>query len=80
MLFLHKKKHKGSKMTKTFKIEGMTCGHCVMAVKKALTKLNIDGSDVEVGKAVVNYDENKIDQKEIALAIANSGYKVTEVE
>jgi copper chaperone CopZ len=45
-----------------------------------MTKLNIDGSDVEVGKAVVNYDENKIDQKEIALAIANSGYRVTEVE
>jgi copper chaperone len=67
-------------MTKTFKIEGMSCGHCVMAVKKALQKLNVDSSDVEIGKAVVHYDESKIDQKEIALAISNSGYHVQEVE
>jgi copper chaperone len=67
-------------MTKTFKIEGMSCGHCVMAVKKALSKLNVDSSDVQIGKAVINYDENKIGQKEIALAISETGYQVKEVE
>jgi copper chaperone len=67
-------------MTKTFKIDGMSCGHCVMAVKKALDKLNVESSDVQIGKAVVNYDDSKTDQKDIALAISNAGYKVTEVE
>jgi copper chaperone len=67
-------------MTKVFKIEGMSCGHCVMAVKKELSKISIDSSDVQIGEAVVNYDENKIDQKEIALAISNAGYRVTGVE
>jgi copper chaperone len=67
-------------MTKTFKIEGMSCGHCVMAVKKAIDKLSIQSADVKIGEAVVNYDENKIEQKDIAYAISEAGYRVTEVE
>jgi copper chaperone len=67
-------------MTKIFRIEGMSCGHCVMAVKKALDKISVESSDVEIGKAVVSYKEEKINQKEIALAIANTGYKVTGIE
>jgi copper chaperone len=67
-------------MTTTFNIEGMSCGHCVMAVKKALDKTQVNSSDVQIGKAVVDYDENKISEKEIALAISESGYRVTEIK
>ncbi len=41
-------------------IEGMSCQHCVMAVKKALGGvLGILESDVQIGNASVKYDEAK---------------------
>jgi copper chaperone CopZ len=42
-------------------IEGMSCQHGVMAVKKALGGVtgNLE-SDIQVGSAVVKYDESKI--------------------
>jgi len=46
--------------TMEIKIEGMSCGHCVMAVKKELSKVGLDSFDVQIGSAVVNYDESKV--------------------
>ncbi|MGA7722122.1 MAG: cation transporter [Ignavibacteriaceae bacterium] len=64
--------------SKEFKIEGMSCGHCVMAVKKELNKLtDIIVDDVQIGNAKVQYDENKIAEKTIADAIEEAGYKVS---
>ncbi len=45
-------------MTKTMKIEGMMCGHCEAAVKKALEALDgVAGAEVshEKGTAVVTF-------------------------
>ena len=45
---------------KTFKIEGMSCQHCVMAVKKAVDGINgVSNSDVSVGNAKIDYDTSK---------------------
>jgi copper chaperone len=58
-------------------IEGMSCQHCVMAVKKALGGVpGIIESDVQVGTAVVKYDENKVKQEDIETRIESAGYKV----
>jgi copper chaperone len=63
--------------TKEFRIEGMSCGHCVMAVRKELTKLeNVKVDDVQIGKAKVEYDESKISEDRIINAIEEAGYKV----
>ena len=61
---------------KKYKIEGMTCNDCVMAVKKELSKLNLATMEVEIGLAKVNFDETKVSSSEIENAISNSGYKV----
>ncbi|MFA5806180.1 MAG: heavy-metal-associated domain-containing protein [Melioribacteraceae bacterium] len=61
---------------KKYKIEGMTCNHCVIAVKKELSKLNLTTIEVEIGLAKVNFDETKVSPSEIENAISNSGYKV----
>ncbi len=62
---------------KEFKIEGMSCGHCVMAVKKELQKIeNLKIDNVEIGSAKVEYDENQIDNQKIIEAIEEAGYKV----
>ena len=58
-------------------IEGMSCQHCVMAVKKALGEVpGIIESDVQVGTAVVKYDENKVKKEDIETRIETAGYKV----
>lgn len=60
-------------------IEGMSCNHCVMSVKKAVESIEgVQSSDVAVGSARVVYDDSKTDGTEIALAIQNAGYKVTD--
>jgi len=58
-------------------IEGMSCQHCVMAVKKALDALGgVQGSDVEVGSATVRFDESALKAGDIEAAIVNAGYRI----
>jgi copper chaperone len=63
----------------TISIEGMMCGHCQMAVTKALTELE-GVTDVEVSlnpaQAKVNYNSSKIDIEDLKGVITESGYKV----
>jgi copper chaperone len=59
------------------KIEGMSCQHCVMAVKKALGGVpGILESTVQVGSALVKYDESRVKQEEIEKKIEDAGYGV----
>ena len=60
------------------KISGMTCGHCVSAVDKALK--SIDGVTVEnvaVGSATVSYDPTAVTEARIAEVVEDEGYSVT---
>ncbi len=65
-------------MQKLFKIEGMSCQHCVMAVKKEISKLNVDNLDVKIGEAKVDFDESKVKPEDIRKAIITAGYNVIE--
>ena len=57
------------------KIEGMSCGHCVMAVKKELDKLsNLTVEEINIGSAKVQYDESKISRDDIVKAVDHAGY------
>ena len=59
------------------KIEGMSCGHCVMSVRKELSKLvGMAVEDVQIGKAKVSYDESKLTEDAIAAAIDAAGYRL----
>ncbi len=61
----------------TISIEGMSCQHCVMRVKKAIEGLKgVTKSDVAVGQAKVTFDEALIQQKDIEEAIVKAGYKI----
>ncbi|MGE5239845.1 MAG: heavy-metal-associated domain-containing protein [Chloroflexota bacterium] len=60
----------------TTKIEGMSCQHCVMRVKKAIDSLpGISDSEVTIGSAVVKFDEIKLRKEDIEAAIEKVGYK-----
>jgi copper chaperone len=60
------------------KVEGMTCGHCQMTVKKALE--NVKGVksaevDLESKSALVNYKSDKVTVENLVLAVTDAGYK-----
>ena len=61
----------------TIKIDGMSCQHCVAAVKKAVDAIDgVSNSNVEVGSATVNFDESKTGRDAISGAIQSAGYKI----
>ncbi len=62
--------------TLDIKIEGMSCGHCEMAVRKELSKLDdVKVKKVKIGEAIVEYDETKTSEGIIYQAIEEAGYK-----
>ena len=80
---IKKKHHKEeTTMEKTMKIEGMMCGHCEAAVKKALEA--VDGvASAEVshtsGTAVVTLSK-PVDSAVLKKAVEDKDYKVTSIE
>ena len=58
--------------TTTLKVSGMTCNHCVHAVKQALE--NVDGVeeakvDLKGGEAVVDFDDGRTNAEALANAV-----------
>lgn len=72
------KETEDNKMTKTLKIEGMMCKHCVMHVKEALEKMDgVTKAEVSLEKkeAVVTCDKD-IDVSLFRKVIEEAGYKL----
>lgn len=63
-------------MKQIIKINGMTCQHCVMAVKKELQKLDLQNLDVKIGEVVVEFDKTKTKEESIKASIEEAGYTV----
>jgi copper chaperone len=63
---------------KTIKIKGMTCNHCVMAVTKALEKIDgVKNVKVDLTKAEATFDEVKpVDMEVVKERIRKAGYDV----
>jgi copper chaperone len=64
---------------KTLKIQGMTCNHCVMRVAKALKAVpGVQDAQVDLqkGEASVTFDESKVTQEKMSIAVVEAGYKV----
>jgi copper chaperone len=56
-------------------IEGMTCEHCVRAVRGRLEKTaGVKVGDVAVGSATIDYDPSTTNLDDIEEAIADEGY------
>ena len=62
-------------------IQGMSCGGCVGAVRRALTA--VDGASVEkvtVGSAEIAYDSAKTSEEALLAAVESAGYRAQAVE
>jgi copper chaperone len=63
-------------MEQTFKVQGMTCGHCEMAIKKAVLRLDAQAQvqiDRSQDKVVVQSDQTR---DAVAHVITEEGYTV----
>ena len=60
----------------SFKVEGMSCGHCVQSVTQAVQKVAPNAQvavDLEAGRVDVSGDDRRA---ALAAAIEEAGYKV----
>lgn len=64
-------------MTTTLKVTGMSCGHCVGAVRRALESVpGVKVETVEIGAATVTYDPAATAREALVDAIEEAGYEV----
>ena len=66
----------GSTETVQLDIQGMTCDHCVRAVRQALE--GVSGAtveSVELGTAQVRYDPEQTSPARLAEAVSDEGYE-----
>ena len=62
--------------TVTLQINGMSCGHCVNAVRQALEAVpGVSVENVAIGSARVSYEPDKTRTTDITEAVADAGYE-----
>lgn len=67
-------------MLQEFNVEGMSCGHCVIAVEKKLNTLDLQSMKVKIGEVKVECDPEKTNEDRIINVIEEAGYKVVSSE
>lgn len=68
-------------MTTQIKLEvsGMSCGHCISAVREALSALpGVKVEDVQIGSATVTFDDEKAKVGDLVDAVYDAGYEANE--
>ena len=62
----------------TLHIGGMSCGHCLNAVNRALSSIpGVALESVQIGRASVRYDERTVTPEALRDAVADAGYRAT---
>jgi len=68
-------------MKKTIKIEGMSCNHCVMAVKNALSEIvGVSSINVELENKKAIVEGKNLSDENLKEAIEDAGYDVISIE
>lgn len=65
-------------VSQTFRVEGMTCDHCVAAVREEVSRVKgVAEVDVELatGRLTIIADD-AIDTDEVRAAVRNAGYEI----
>lgn len=59
-------------------IDGMSCGHCLNAVNRALADMpGVEVDSVRMGRAEVRYDRARVSPAQLEAAVADAGYRAT---
>lgn len=61
----------------TLAISGMSCGHCLNAVNKAIAAVpGVEIKSVQIGRAEVRVPDSTSADQAVKSAVENAGYKV----
>jgi copper chaperone CopZ len=59
------------------RIQGMSCNHCVMHVRKKLQSIDgVDVKEVLIGSATIDYDDTKVSPEQLKAAVEQAGYAI----
>ena len=59
-------------------IDGMSCGHCVKSLNKELSAIKgLTVQEVVIGKAVIEYDPELVNDEDILHAIDEAGFRLS---
>jgi len=62
-------------------IDGMSCGHCVSAVRRALEEMKaVQVESVAIGQATVRFDPGALGPEQVLAAVRDAGYQATAAE
>jgi copper chaperone len=64
----------------TFEVPEMSCGHCKAAIEDALNKLSgveYSNANLDEGTVKVSYDDGRVSEEQLKVAIEDAGYAVT---
>ncbi len=68
-------------MKKIMRVEGMTCGHCEMAVKNSLSELEgVQDVMVDLSTGKVEVQGDNLQDNLLKEAVDEAGYQVKEIE
>ncbi len=60
-----------------FKVSGMTCNHCKMAITKAIQSMDPQAQiQIDLAQGLVDVESVKLSRDKIAAAIDEAGYEV----
>jgi copper chaperone len=61
--------------TLTYRVDGMTCGHCTVAVTEEVTKVaGVAAVDADLDTKLVRVSGNDVDEAAVVAAIDEAGY------
>lgn len=64
--------------TRTYTVDGMTCGHCVAAVTEEVSKVEgLSGVDVDLATRTLTVTGETIDDAAVRAAVDEAGYAVS---
>ena len=68
----------GAKMNEQeLTIHGMTCDHCVMAVRRELEKIaGLEVKEVRIGSALIAFEGSRVPSDRIRQAVEDAGYSL----
>ncbi|HOJ05163.1 MAG TPA: heavy-metal-associated domain-containing protein [Bacteroidota bacterium] len=62
---------------RTYTINGMTCNHCVMSLRKELAQVEgLEVLNVGIGSATVAMDEVRVSDEQLRAAVERAGFSV----
>ena len=66
--------------TRTYRVDGMTCAHCVHAVSEELAKLDgVEAFDVSLDTKLVTVSGAEISDEQVFAAVDEAGYEAVAV-